>query len=272
MNVADVSRGDWQCPNPNCYNHTHFPQAYVYGSSANCKKCGTAKAVTQLPSASAPPGPSLMSFPSAPAKAPMREGDWHCANPNCKNHRNNFVYASKAACPLCGMAKQTSDNNGYESAYANLYQTLYGNAYAGAYVSAYNGTQNPGGEPMPGMTACGAACVPQWPGNGLQAVPGTFAGGRPGDWHCPNPSCKNHIANIVYGSKSRCPLCNTAKPQTGAQVVGLPQIVENVTIVGSNVCASPQMCAQVFGSPHVLGSPQEGANDRARSRSPRSST
>ncbi|CAK0876193.1 unnamed protein product [Prorocentrum cordatum] len=32
-------------------------------------------------------------------------GDWHCANPECKNYQDNVVFASKQACPICGTPK-----------------------------------------------------------------------------------------------------------------------------------------------------------------------
>ena len=74
--MADAARNDWQCPNTQCINHTNYPASYVYGSSVNCKKCGTGKAA-------------------------QRPGDWCCPNPQCINHRN-CVYGSKSMCPKCG--------------------------------------------------------------------------------------------------------------------------------------------------------------------------
>lgn len=31
-----------------------------------------------------------------------KKGDWNCPNPECKNHKDNVVFANKRHCPLCG--------------------------------------------------------------------------------------------------------------------------------------------------------------------------
>jgi len=255
--MADVSRGDWQCPNPECYNHTNFPMGYVYGSSVNCKKCGTGKAAqragdwccpnpqcvnqnysiygtkatcprcgTAKP-ASALAGKAGMgamgamgmvampgAVPGMPAAmnpggvSPPREGDWHCGNPSCKNHKDNVVYSSKTACPLCGMAKPaqpvmaTPRVQGASMAQQQQQQQLLA-------LAAYGGTQF-AGAPFSGGQVCTVA---------TPMPTGKFA--KPGDWNCANPQCKNHVNNVVYGSKERCPLCNMPKPVTGARIVGM---------------------------------------------------
>merc|ERR1711957_860483 len=107
----------------------------------------------------------------------MGAGDWHCGNPECKNHTGNVVFGSKTSCPICGMEKPAV------------------------------GMLPP---PVPSMT----------PRMGMQAAPGG-KGSRPGDWNCPNGQCKNHMGNVVYGSKESCPLCGTQKPIDGTGIVGI---------------------------------------------------
>jgi len=223
--AADLARGDWQCPNEQCYNHTNFPNAYVYGSSVNCKKCGTGRSAQRpgdwccpnpncinqtncvygskamCPKCGTPkpvvnggkggnPTPNLMAHMQAMQAmggrggpvAPPREGDWHCANANCKNHTGNVVYSSKTSCPLCGMAKPDSP-----------------------VMASVTPQQTFGGNRMQPQTQ-------------MQMAVGK--GARPGDWNCPNPNCKNHMGNVVYGSKEFCPLCNTPRPENGAGGAG----------------------------------------------------
>mmetsp|Transcript_31144 Transcript_31144/g.61161 ORF Transcript_31144/g.61161 Transcript_31144/m.61161 type:complete len:371 (+) Transcript_31144:83-1195(+) len=171
--MSDASRGDWQCPNTQCVNHTNYPASYVYGSSVNCKKCGTGKAA-------------------------QRPGDWCCPNPQCINHRN-CVYGSKSVCPKCGCPRPplnmgkanpagqawcppVSSATTVKAESNGSYPTGAGGA--GSYAHA-NHSMPPRGAPVP----------------------------RHGDWHCPNPACKNHTGNVVYASKTICPICGMAKPE-----------------------------------------------------------
>jgi len=59
------------------------------------------------------------------------------------------------------------------------------------------------GQMMPVQMAHGGAVNP---GPTMSA-----AGGNPGDWQCPNTSCKNHFG-MVFASKAFCPLCGTGRP------------------------------------------------------------
>jgi len=163
--MADASRGDWQCPNTQCFNHTNYPASYVYGSSVNCKKCGTGKAA-------------------------QRPGDWCCPNPQCINHRN-CVYGSKSMCPKCGCPRPPLN---------------VGKANPGgqAWCPPVNTAASPAPETN-GGTGPYASAYPSMPAPGAP-VP------RHGDWHCPNPACKNHTGNVVYASKTICPICGMAKP------------------------------------------------------------
>jgi len=113
-----------------------------------------------------------------------RPGDWHCPNSSCKNHSGNIVFGNKVTCPICGTDKP---EHPIEPRLQPPQQ--YG--------------QMPGG--------CGR-------------MPMTMQQqkGRPGDWHCPNESCKNHRENVVYGSKSSCPICGMAKPEDDSAAVSAP--------------------------------------------------
>ena len=110
--IGLAHKGDWCCPNMQCVNH----QNTVYGSKPMCSKCGIPK-----PALGGRGAPAMMAmqqgYPGMYAGAPggcggypgqaqgARPGDWHCANTECKNFADNVVYASKAACPICGTPK-----------------------------------------------------------------------------------------------------------------------------------------------------------------------
>jgi len=169
--MADAARGDWQCPNPQCVNHTNYPASYVYGSSVNCKKCGTGKAA-------------------------QRPGDWCCPNPQCINNRN-CVYGSKPVCPKCGCPRPP----------LNLGKAHGLNLGGQAWCPPVNSGGAPNGSYHAGNlggTGQHAGLYPSAPG---APVP------RHGDWHCPNTACKNHTGNVVYASKTICPICGMAKPE-----------------------------------------------------------
>eukprot|EP00403_Amphidinium_massartii_P010603 CAMPEP_0178427404 /NCGR_PEP_ID=MMETSP0689_2-20121128/29730_1 /TAXON_ID=160604 /ORGANISM="Amphidinium massartii, Strain CS-259" /LENGTH=155 /DNA_ID=CAMNT_0020049115 /DNA_START=157 /DNA_END=624 /DNA_ORIENTATION=+ len=117
-----------------------------------------------------PPGPG----PRGPRS--NFPGDWHCPNPECKNHRDNVVYGSKTICPLCHTPK--GDHPGM--------------------VPEQNPPQQQHGQ----------------------------KGGRPGDWQCPNPSCKNHT-NLVYGSKDVCNLCGARKPSASFKLTNTQDLARD---------------------------------------------
>jgi len=222
MAVADPSRGDWQCPNDQCYNHINYPNAYVYGSSLNCKKCGTGKAA-------------------------QKPGDWCCPNPQCINNKN-CVYGSKSTCPKCGCPKPTVMNGGMNGGKGGgmggmggmgmrmpnfaMPQAMPASGVApprdGDWHCPNAGCKNHTGNVVygsksscplcgtakPDMPVMAAATPRQFMANMYQQSPAMVKGGRPGDWHCSNANCKNHIHNVVYGSKDVCPLCNSPKPST----------------------------------------------------------
>mmetsp|Transcript_68666 Transcript_68666/g.192493 ORF Transcript_68666/g.192493 Transcript_68666/m.192493 type:complete len:364 (+) Transcript_68666:58-1149(+) len=229
--MGETRVGDWQCPNPACINHTEFPTKFVFGCKANCPRCGTGKSA-QRPGDWCCPNPACVNHqntvyaskmqctrcgaarPPLNAKGtampnesammvgggggqpkgggkgsgPMpRAGDWHCPNPSCKNHRDNIIFGRKTSCPICGTDKP-------------------------AQPMAAQPQQPMQGMMMQQRMMMQGGCVPaqvMQPQNGL----------RPGDWHCPNTSCKNHTGNVVFGSKPNCPLCGEAKPEGSAAAV-----------------------------------------------------
>mmetsp|Transcript_32844 Transcript_32844/g.49657 ORF Transcript_32844/g.49657 Transcript_32844/m.49657 type:complete len:209 (+) Transcript_32844:2-628(+) len=117
--------GDWHCSNSACKN---FRDNLVFGSKSSCPICGTPK-----PANAGMGGGG--GFPMTHQVAPMmmmqgcmggmggmggmgsmaggmtprgkrgQPGDWNCPNSACKNHRDNFVYASKSECPICHTPK-----------------------------------------------------------------------------------------------------------------------------------------------------------------------
>lgn len=146
--------------------------------------------------------------------AVARPGDWQCPNPACTNHTqfpNAFVYGSNVNCPKCGTGKSATRAGDWccpNTACVNHHNTVYGS--------------------KPTCSKCGAA-KPQSLGKVCTVANGSGLGGMParasvptprtGDWHCSNPSCKNHSHNLVFASKDTCPLCGSEKPDgTPAEV------------------------------------------------------
>merc|ERR550532_634163 len=110
-----------------------------------------------------------MAHVQAPGVPPARAGDWHCPNPDCKNHTVNLVYGSKSVCPLCFENKPAQPVTPAQSA---TIQPIH--AWSGPAVIPPRYLQ-------------------QQPQLGNLLV----KGGRIGDWHCPNSNCKNHSGNVV---------------------------------------------------------------------------
>lgn len=189
--------GDWHCANPECKNHTNNS---VFASKQSCPLCGMGKPA--MPSLATPAPLALPSFQfgmggdGKGGGKGARAGDWHCANPACKNHTENFVFANKMHCSLCNTPKPAAPPSMYDS----------GNPYANGAQAFSNGQQYSNGGVM------------SFPNDGDQFMSGK--GGRPGDWQCPNPSCRNH-SNFVYASKAACTICGTARPTPT-----LPQAVQ----------------------------------------------
>lgn len=216
--------GDWCCPNALCINHLNT----VYGTKDMCTKCGTPKPMlgargVQMAAVSMTmqaPAAGMVGVAGGPGTAQgARPGDWHCPNQSCKNYTDNVVYGSKTTCPLCGTPKP----------------------------------QEPDGPPPPMVLHMPAVVRPPPPQPMMQtstpSMPSVFSqpevysqaevygqsevysqsmptasarpsgpAGHPGDWHCANTACKNHTDNVVYASKTHCPLCNRPKPFAGVTV------------------------------------------------------
>merc|ERR1712039_1124034 len=81
--------------------------------------------------------------------------------------------------------------------------------------------------------------------------------------------CKNHMGNVVFGSKEYCPLCSTPKPIDGSGIVGIRPGDWHCSNVmcknnsGNNVVYADKNACPLCGT-------QKGAGDvmRDRSRSP----
>lgn len=227
--------GDWCCPNSACVNH----QNTVYGSKSNCARCGAARPALNARGSSAPQeSPLLVGAmqppppPGGPGVPPARAGDWHCPNQDCKNHTDNLVFGSKSQCSLCGAEKPENPvgpratlppppNPMMAQPGVQRMSPQQMTQQMAAQQMAMKGLAMQG-MPMHGMGMQQMAFVqaPMWghaSGGDLGASSTARApihGARPGDWHCPNPACKNHQENLVYASKNVCPVCNTAKDDT----------------------------------------------------------
>lgn len=268
-----VRAGDWCCPNPQCVNHHNT----VYGSKANCSKCGAAKPELNARGTSnspyvqgstiAPTSPE--GFPGIPTPPPPpvrghggvpvpRIGDWHCANPSCKNHADNLVFASKSTCPLCGTPKPAPPPmppTGMPQPEEQAEQDWPAQTFS-PYVEHHVHVQHM------------SPVVEQAPRPGRPRT-------QPGDWNCANPSCKNHLDNFVYASKLQCPLCGAGKPEhaqhAGTVIPPTPSMLRpgdwqcpNVSCKNhiNGVYASKSACS-------ICGMMNPAAGERPRSRSPR---
>eukprot|EP00428_Durinskia_dybowskii_P023482 CAMPEP_0170238894 /NCGR_PEP_ID=MMETSP0116_2-20130129/19204_1 /TAXON_ID=400756 /ORGANISM="Durinskia baltica, Strain CSIRO CS-38" /LENGTH=457 /DNA_ID=CAMNT_0010489711 /DNA_START=192 /DNA_END=1562 /DNA_ORIENTATION=+ len=218
--------GDWHCPNPSCKNHSGN---VVYGNKEFCPLCGEPKPEQPLGPQPAP-GAMLGALPFAGVGGgpQRRPGDWHCPNASCKNHTDNVVYGNKDFCPLCGESKP---------------------------------------DPPPGPQPAPVAMRTAMPARVPVAMPFAGAGGGPqprlGDWHCPNPSCKNHTDNVVFGSKDFCPLCGESKPEPPPGPQPSPASMFP-TMAAAVPFGMPPMAAlpprPVFPGAFVGGMPQQPAN------------
>jgi len=249
--------GDWQCVNPECINHSKYPENFVYGSKVNCPKCGTGKTAhragdwccpnqqcvnhTNTVYGSKPncskcgmarpaknaKGVNANAAPPPPPSIPSsRPGDWHCPNSSCKNHSANVVFANKSACPFCGTAKPAA-LAAVGAAAVQVprppppqisFQTIQPMQFHPVFAQY-----------MP--TAAPELRTPK--STGSAAGGGTYGGNkqkRPGDWHCSNPECKNHTENFVYANKTSCPLCQSPKPEDGQINLDPSQMVHFATV------------------------------------------
>lgn len=273
--VANVEKGDWQCMNPDCINHERWPSSFVYGSKVNCPKCGTGKTAQRVGDWNCPntqcvnhhncvysskaacqrcgtPKPLMGGVPGIVLGFGIpvpnsRPGDWHCANPECKNHTKNIVFSSKTACPICGMAKPVTP----QMAHVFPQQHVHVQQVQVQHVQQMPQVQHMQHMPhMPHIQQLPQQVVQQVPQMQMSVPPMeyqaetplyeqlpfgenlNFTGGlvqrvggrpstRPGDWHCADPTCKNFSENVVFANKTHCPVCGKPKPvHSSAMVVG----------------------------------------------------
>mmetsp|Transcript_104178 Transcript_104178/g.222630 ORF Transcript_104178/g.222630 Transcript_104178/m.222630 type:complete len:329 (+) Transcript_104178:59-1045(+) len=274
--------GDWCCPNPQCVNHTNT----VYGSKASCSKCGMPRPPLGAPGVGGKGGgglqtplPPMMGHPLIAGcgpkggPGPTRPGDWHCANPDCKNHTANFIYGSKSSCPLCGFEKPAEP----APAFAPQDQQPIYQQQPFRISSFLQQQQRPMYQQMPGYPQ--QQIYYQQPQPPPYAPPQRGGGkgggkvGHPGDWHCPNPSCKNHTTDVCYASKTECPLCHTPKPDESgpsarssvARHDGDWQCPDPSCKNHTNFVYASKAACTICGQPN----PWASGTARGRSRSPR---
>jgi len=203
--------GDWPCPDVSCVNHTKL----VFGSKAQCPKCGAAR------DGPPPVSDNMYSMPFSPQSTEqfqtmkgMQGGDstedWQCPNTGCINH-TKMVFGRKASCPKCGTARNAKQPGDWQCPNPNCLNHTN-------TVFARN----------PQCPKCGAprmgSCAPQilqmiqpfmgdkGKGKGFfnPMAGGGGHGSNPGDWQCPNSSCINN-SKMVFGKHESCPKCGTAK-------------------------------------------------------------
>jgi len=158
-----------------------------------------------------------------PAQLPpdAKLGDWMCPNPQCAEH----CFASRQQCRKCGSAKPGGYGGGGG----------WGEGGGGGHNPMMDQRNKPGDWMCPNANCrdlcfasrnecrkCGTA-KPEGGETTIQGDQGGYGGGgggyggggygggnqaKPGDWVCPNPSCRD----LVFASKSACRKCGTTKP------------------------------------------------------------
>lgn len=193
--------GDWQCPNPNCVNHTKM----VFGSRTHCPKCNTAQGDIYQDCQKATMGMQGGDMP----------GDWMCPNVNCINN-SKLVFGRHPSCPRCGTArnaKQPGDWVCPNQSCINSKNTVF----------ASKPTCPKCGHPRPGTIPQAALGYFGFNGDGTPMMRqmvqmgqvGQMRQGQPSDWQCPNSICVNH-SKMVFGKNSSCPKCGSPKPAGGS--------------------------------------------------------
>jgi len=155
--------------------------------------------------------------------------DWQCPSPYCVNH-TRMVFGSKANCPKCGASRDDGEPVApKQHASWDQYSQTPDLAGAESHVKAEKGMQ--GGD-MPDDWQCpNTGCI-----NNTKMVFGKRSScpkcgtarnaKQPGDWQCPNIQCVNN-KNTVFASKPMCPKCGAPRPGggfAGAMNVSMPYV------------------------------------------------
>lgn len=156
-------------------------------------------------------------FDPTTARHYQQPGDWHCPDPQCKNHKA-LVFAKNSVCPECGAAK-TSGSVAVPSAPRRWKQV---------------------GPTLMAPVYDNAEWLPPW--------------SKPGDWACPNASCKNSTT-MVFAKNDWCPSCGAPRPNAG------PSKAEQRSniMLAAKLCeqypnADPAMIQYFLGASDVSGS------------------
>lgn len=294
---------DWQCPSPDCVNHTRM----VFGSKANCPKCGAARDGADSQSGQHASWDDYVQPPEPPMaeavkieKTGMQGGDmpddWQCPNTGCQNH-SKMVFGKRTACPLCGTARNAKQPGDWQCPNAQCLN--HRNAVFASKPSCPKcGAPRPGtfGAPQPvsmpyvqqpppprpsalpfALNGGGVPALPSQASFGAQyalkqaVAPSFFGGGghqgQPGDWRCPNVNCINNT-KMVFAKNATCPKC--AAPR-----VAVPTRVQGSVNPGDWACPNVDCLNhrnKVFAKHSVCpscGSAKlEDGVERGRSRSP----
>jgi len=197
--------GDWICPNPLCKD-TQFERNIA------CRRCGTPKPVALGTAQMSPMYAGRADGGGQGISSAMAPEDWMC--PNCGDHQ----FARNLACRKCGAPKPTISSNNQA---AKMGDWICPNPACKDVQFEKNqtcrrcGTAKPialqtlqmGGQVPPSLVhrgpLQGGPCAPT---GALSATSMRMV--RPGDWTCPNPSCKD----IQFEKNQKCRLCGTPKP------------------------------------------------------------
>lgn len=250
---------DWLCPNVSCVNSTNK----VFGSKANCPKCGSM------------PGrlnPNASSFVSAASQGggnmgaqSFEEEDWQCPNISCVNNVRG-VFRKKASCPACGSSKHAKSPGDWQCPNSECVNSQPTHLVFNSKPSCPKcGVQRPGsGGAAPWSMQNQAA---PW---GMQNQAAAWSIGYGGaamnlngaDWICPTADCVN-AKWMVFGKNSTCPKCGVARPMSGDNPGDWNCPNSECVNAKNKVFAKHSAC------PKCGTANPTGACGRGRSRSPR---
>lgn len=207
-----MAAGDWPCPTPTCVNHTKL----VFGSKATCPKCGASRDDPQQALSVQPAvGDEQQPKPESGMQGGDMPGDWQCPNQSCINH-TKMVFGKRSACPSCGTARNAKQPGDWQC--PNPQCLNHSNTvFASKLACPKCGSPRPGSFApvlqLPAVRAPAAAAA-YAPANGGGGGGGHWgasaAGGQPGDWQCPDPSCMNN-KKMVFGKNATCPKCGAPR-------------------------------------------------------------
>lgn len=213
---------DWQCPNPQCVNHTKM----VFGSKESCPKCGSLPSIP--PSNFGELEPLDMELPpprgggGGGGKGGDGENDWPCPNVECINH-TRLVFGRKTSCPACHTARNAKQPGDWQC--PNVQCVNHKNT-----VFAKNTICPKCHCPRPGTQ-------PQMPVPTRRGEPPRFSAGRAPPRYAAPPMMQ-HPGDLVSTLQDMLKNPTAAQVVLGALAAAIPQLAGQ-SVSGSGVQPSP---------------------------------